>query len=115
MLAYIDVDGLKSVNDAHGHAAGDALLHDVAAAIQTHLRSYDAIARVGGDEFLCSLGRCRTDVARQRFHTVRDTLKQLHPAASFTVGFAALAPDDTPEQLQQRADKGLYESKQNPT
>ena len=57
VLAYVDVDGLKEVNDRQGHAAGDALLRDVVGAIQTHLRSYDPIVRVGGDEFVCALGQ----------------------------------------------------------
>jgi diguanylate cyclase (GGDEF)-like protein len=113
VLAYVDVDGLKSVNDARGHAAGDALLHDVVAAIGRHLRSYDGIARVGGDEFLCSLAGCTPEIARRRFHTVREMLRQFHPAASFSVGFAALGPNDTLEELQQRADKDLYEAKHN--
>jgi Diguanylate cyclase, GGDEF domain len=47
---------LKEVNDRQGHAAGDALLRDVAAAVLTHLRSYDELVRVGGDEFVCALG-----------------------------------------------------------
>jgi GGDEF domain-containing protein len=77
------------------------------------MRSYDGIARVGGDEFLCSLGGCTPEIARQRFQTVRETLRQLHPAASFSVGFTVLGPDDTLDQLQQRADEALYEAKHN--
>ena len=77
VLAYIDVDGLKQVNDSHGHGAGDALLRDVAGAIQKHLRSYDTLVRVGGDEFVCALGDCTPAVANIRFEEIRATLQQL--------------------------------------
>ena len=55
VVAFVDVDGLKTVNDTEGHAAGDELLREVARSITQHLRSYDVIARFGGDEFVCSL------------------------------------------------------------
>jgi len=55
VAAYMDVDGLKSVNDEQGHAAGDALLRAVAAGFRRHLRPYDLLIRLGGDEFLCAL------------------------------------------------------------
>ena len=51
-VVYVDVDGLKSVNDAHGHAAGDALIRSVADVLRARLpAAQDTIARVGGDEF----------------------------------------------------------------
>ncbi len=50
-VALLDVDGLKAVNDRHGHAAGDALLQEVAAALVEGARTADVVARVGGDEF----------------------------------------------------------------
>lgn len=53
VVAFIDVDHLKQVNDADGHAAGNALLVAVATALRGELRSYDLILRYGGDEFVC--------------------------------------------------------------
>jgi diguanylate cyclase (GGDEF)-like protein len=52
---FIDVDGLKQVNDSHGHEAGDALLRDMAAVLRATFRKSDIIARLGGDEF-CVFG-----------------------------------------------------------
>ena len=54
VLAFIDVDGLKTTNDSLGHAAGDELLRRVVDTVRDHLRSYDLIVRFGGDEFLCA-------------------------------------------------------------
>ena len=65
-LAFIDVDGLKELNDREGHAAGDALLQAVVLALRAQLRSYDPIVRVGGDEFLCGFTNTRLDASRRR-------------------------------------------------
>ena len=112
VLAFTDVDKLKQLNDSQGHAAGDALLREVVAAIQAHLRSYDPVVRVGGDEFVCALGDCTVADARRRFHEIQSTMQQTRPAASISVGFAPLNRGDTLEQLVAAADADLYEVKQ---
>ena len=76
VLAYVDVDGLKEVNDRGGHAAGDELLRDVVGAIRAHLRDYDLIVRVGGDEFLCVLADSGSEDARPRFQGIAATIQQ---------------------------------------
>ncbi len=50
-IAYFDIDGLKRVNDSHGHIAGDAVLRTLGSAIDSHVRTEDVPARYGGDEF----------------------------------------------------------------
>ena len=111
ILACLDVDGLKAVNDCHGHAAGDALLRNMVGAICRHLRSYDVVVRVGGDEFVCALSDCVAEDARRRFEEIQATFQQVQPDASFTVGFVALGAVETLEQLTQRGDAALYEAK----
>lgn len=111
VLAFTDVDKLKQLNDSQGHAAGDALLREVVAAMQAHLRSYDPVVRVGGDEFVCALGDCTLADASRRFHEIQSTMRQTRPAASISVGFAPLGPGDTLEQLVAAADAALYEVK----
>ena len=51
-VAFLDLDGFKSVNDTHGHDAGDAVLRATAARLQTAVRDADVVARYGGDEFV---------------------------------------------------------------
>jgi diguanylate cyclase (GGDEF)-like protein len=114
VLAYVDVNGLKQVNDRRGHSAGDDLLRDVAHAIQAHLRPYDTLVRVGGDEFLCALADCTPATARSRFQEMRATIHQTRPAASISVGLTDLHHDDDLRQLTDRADHALYEDKRSP-
>src|SRR5207249_4660498 len=70
VLAFVDVDGLKGINDVQGHAAGDQLLRDVAVALRTGLRSYDLVVRYGGDEFLCVLPGTAIEGTRRRLDAV---------------------------------------------
>lgn len=111
VLAYVDVDGLKQVNETKGHAAGDTLLQDTVLAIQTNLRSYDPVVRVGGDEFVCMLTHSSPQDARQRFRQIQTTITQTQQAESVSVGFANLGPEDTLAKLTARADKALRRAK----
>ena len=111
VVAYVDVDGLKAVNDSVGHMAGDALLSSVAESISYDLRSYDVICRFGGDEFLCSLTGQDSDGARDRFRQIGERLANATSGATITVGFAERSPDDTVEALVGRADAALIETR----
>jgi diguanylate cyclase (GGDEF)-like protein len=111
VLVMIDVDGLKTVNDRDGHAAGDALLRDVPTAIMVTLRSYDIIVRWGGDEFVCALPGLTTDATRARIEQIQRELQVLNHGATISAGIAELTPDDTLTALIARADKDLYQNK----
>jgi diguanylate cyclase (GGDEF)-like protein len=106
-LAYVDVVGLKAENDARGHAAGDALLQRAVHAIRGHLRSYDTIVRVGGDEFVCVMSGATIEDARQRFDAIHHALAGDRNPCEITVGFAALTPQDSATELIARADADL--------
>src|SRR5436190_17674822 len=99
VLAFVDVDGLKTVNDDHGHAAGDQLLRDVALALRTGLRSYDLVMRYGGDEFLCALPGTGIEGARRRFDEVARKLTERSPGASVSTGLATLEDTDALDEL----------------
>jgi diguanylate cyclase (GGDEF)-like protein len=104
IVAFVDVDGLKAVNDDRGHAAGDALLRTVARLIGDEFRSYDLILRFGGDEFVCSFSGAGLDEIGRRFERVGAHLSQAIPGASISIGVSKRRPADTIKTLLDRAD-----------
>jgi diguanylate cyclase (GGDEF)-like protein len=107
-LAFVDVDNLKGVNDAHGHAVGDGVLRQVVGTIRSSVRDYDLIVRYGGDEFLCGLLNVTLVEAAKRFDTAQTELTA-SPNVSFTVGLAELGPGDELDDLIRRADEAMYQ------
>ncbi len=110
-LAFVDVDGLKQINDSSGHAAGDQLLRAVADAIRAHLRPYDLVVRYGGDEFLCGFLDLPAAASAKRFALVNADLAETQQA-SVTVGLAEFETGDALDELIERADTALYAEKQ---
>ena len=106
-IAYIDVVGLKAANDKLGHAAGDALLQRVVGTIRTHLRSYDSIVRLGGDEFLCVMSGTTLEDARTRFDAVQAVLAADPDPCQIKVGFSSLGAGDATADLVERADSDM--------
>jgi diguanylate cyclase (GGDEF)-like protein len=106
VLAFVDVDDLKTVNDRDGHAAGDRVLQTVVSAIRTRLRSFDPIMRYGGDEFVCGLSGTDLSEAKRRFESIGIAI-EADAHVGISVGLAALAADDTPERLAERADAAM--------
>jgi diguanylate cyclase (GGDEF)-like protein len=111
VLAFVDVDGLKTINDRDGHAAGDALLIAATASIQAELRSYDPVVRFGGDEFVCAIGGTDVESASERFDAIGTRLAETGRGRSITVGLAALRPKDSLEDLLERGDENLLASR----
>ena len=109
----IDLDGFKGLNDTFGHAAGDSLLRDVAAAWSGELRQGDVLARAGGDEFFAVLADC--DVHRARAVAAR-MVAVIPSPVSACVGVVVVPggrdapPTDIP-QLLADVDTALYEGK----
>ena len=113
VLAFIDVDGLKLVNDSLGHAAGDRLLVEVVTCVRGVLRSYDLVIRYGGDEFVCVISGLSLAAATKRLALVNHALAQAPEHGSVTVGLALLQLVDSVEDLVARADAALYQQRKN--
>jgi diguanylate cyclase (GGDEF)-like protein len=107
IVAFVDVDNLKGINDTEGHPAGDALLRSVADSLRQCLRSYDLIMRYGGDEFVCALPNVDIEDARRRFADVSAVLAAAPVKSSITVGFAEFVEDCPAGELIRRADDDL--------
>jgi diguanylate cyclase (GGDEF)-like protein len=107
-VAFVDVDELKVVNDSFGHAAGDLLLKQVAAALSSKLRSYDLVIRYGGDEFVCVLPGVTADVAASRLASINAVLRISTHIGSMSVGVSDLQPGDSAQDIVRRADEALY-------
>ncbi len=112
-VVMLDLDGFKSLNDRHGHAAGDRMLCDVAAALTDALRSQDTIARLGGDEF-CVIAP-ETDNPRalaERIVTAVSAAAARFEQLSGSVGLAVFPEDGAGIDLLLRAaDERLLEAK----
>jgi diguanylate cyclase (GGDEF)-like protein len=112
VLAFVDVDGLKAINDSRGHAAGDRMLVAVANTLGAALRSYDLIIRYGGDEFVCTMSGLNMGIAKTRFALINTALAKAPEQGSVTVGLAELQPNDSAKDLVARADAALYRKRQ---
>jgi diguanylate cyclase (GGDEF)-like protein len=110
VLAYVDADDLKGVNDRDGHAAGDALLRDLVVLLRSKLRPYDPVVRWGGDEFICIVSDTDLKSANNRFEEIRRTLAEKR-RTPVSVGLAVLEVGDTLEMLIERADAALLEAR----
>ncbi len=106
VVAFVDVDELKTVNDRDGHAAGDRVLQSVVRAMRARLRSFDPIVRYGGDEFVCGLGGTDRAEAERRFDLIGIAI-EADAGVGISVGFAELEPGDTADGLTERADAAM--------
>ena len=107
-LVILDLDGFKEVNDAQGHAAGDAVLVDAASCWSSLLRDGDLLARVGGDEFVAVLDDCPPE----RVEQVAQRLARATPRpVTASVGVVWSDGRDDLEQLLTLADGAVYRSK----
>ncbi len=112
IVAYVDVDRLKAINDSRGHAAGDRMLLDVATTLRSHLRLQDVVIRYGGDEFVCVLPDANLDDATGWFDLVNAALTAGPFRGSVTVGLAEMRGGESADDFVARADAALYRKRQ---
>jgi diguanylate cyclase (GGDEF)-like protein len=111
VLAFIDVDGLKQLNDSQGHLAGDSLLRLLGETLRANVRPYDVIVRYGGDELICAMPNLSASEARARFEKVAALLTAADAKHSVTFGLAKAEPADTLQELLARADADLLHAR----
>ena len=117
-MLFVDLDGLKVINDSFGHQAGDEALVQVARLLVGGVRKSDVVARIGGDEFAILLGHSDEDSARETATRLVDLIAasdfrhggQTMPL-SVAIGAAAIHAEDTPETAMARADEEMYRRK----
>lgn len=113
-LLMVDVDHFKALNDAYGHAVGDAVLRRIGTALATGLRPGDLLARFGGEEFSALVadidGRAVHDVAERLRHLVATPSDDL-PPCTVSVGVAAVRAGEGFDGLVRRADAALFRAK----
>ena len=119
-LIYVDLDNFKSINDNHGHDTGDTILGEVADILKSRSRTYDLVARIGGDEFVVWLDGVDFTVAKRRAGELAIALAELSrysgeglPQLGASVGIVEFdaAHDVDTRQLVARADRAMYDVK----
>ena len=118
VLAYVDVRGLKSVNDTEGHLMGDELIMAVAGLMKESARADDVVGRIGGDEFALLLDEQTAEGAEPVLRRIQARVEERRAAMEIrvpwelTIGIAAFPTDGTTlEELLGTADRRLYEQR----
>ena len=110
VLALIDVDDFKAVNDSRGHAHGDAVLAAVGKLMRS-MRKEDRAYRVGGDEFALLLVETDAAEAASTFARLRSETREALFGATLSIGYVNLAPEQLDQEPYELADTALYEAK----
>jgi diguanylate cyclase (GGDEF)-like protein len=111
-VCLVDLDGFKAVNDRSGHAAGDAVLRAVTAALSGVVRQTDTVARLGGDEFAV-LAETAEDDGELLASRLRDAVALLGAGSGVTasVGLTVVRRGDEASEVLHRADQAMYRAK----
>ena len=114
-VIVLDVDRLKPINDAYGHAAGDQVLKAVVAVLVRHVRSSDVIGRLGGDEFALLLWNLSETDARAKAASLEQAIDELSfvfrgrtVSAGASAGIAILGPHAEAGRALEEADRAMY-------
>ena len=114
-IIVLDVERLKPINDAFGHAAGDEVLKAVVAVLLRHVRASDVIGRLGGDEFALILWNLSETDARAKAASLEQTIDALSfvfsgrtVSAGASAGIAVLGPHAEASRALEQADSAMY-------
>jgi diguanylate cyclase (GGDEF)-like protein len=121
-VVYFDVDGLKQINDTHGHPAGDAALRHVAGILCKNVRSSDLVGRLGGDEFGVILAQTNQEQATAKAVTLAQEIGKrslrwgkVKITVSAAYGVYTFSGSDDPQVAIEAADKAMYKQKRVPS
>lgn len=117
-LIYFDLDHFKQVNDAFGHAGGDAVLQRLAGTLLDNVRETDIVGRLGGDEFGIILSHADEAAARVKAEMLTGLMRKLlvpfegqEIGVSLSAGTISFKPDEDPAEALARADRAMFEAK----
>ena len=117
-LLFVDVDGLKALNDAFGHAAGDAALIHLTELMVSSVRQTDLVARIGGDEFAILLDHADEKSAQETAARLAERVAGCEFCfegrclpLSIAIGFTLVETGDSPVAVLDRADEAMYREK----
>ena len=114
-LIYLDLDDFKRVNDAHGHATGDAVLRLVADAMRAAVRQADVVGRLGGDEFGVLMPETDAAVAHAAASRLVGGIRTVFrgtPSVTASIGVVAVSGTEAgTDELLRQADRAMYEAK----
>ena len=117
-MLFVDIDGLKTINDSYGHKAGDEALIQVARELAAGVRRSDTVARLGGDEFGILLERADEATALETSERLAERIAacEFHYDGTklklgVAIGVGLIGKDDTPDSIMNRADKAMYRAK----
>lgn len=116
VLAFVDIDHFKQINDLHGHKVGDQVLAELSAVLKMSIREVDLAARYGGEEFVLLLsGLALADAGqvleRIRLQVMERAFSQAQIPLTVSIGVAQYHPGDDADELLNRADRLLYDAK----
>jgi diguanylate cyclase (GGDEF)-like protein len=119
-VVYFDLNNFKHINDAHGHAAGDAVLQHFASLLAGQTRDTDVLARIGGDEFGLILAHVTLDQAMKKAESLDQNLRETPPIwnnqtvpVEFSFGVYELLAGASPDQAIAQADQAMYVQKRS--
>lgn len=122
LLAMLDIDYFKHINDSYGHLAGDVVIREIASRLQFCVREHDSVARYGGEEFMLIMSGISEDSAIQRISEIHKIIGRtplifgdnaIHVTCSIGALYTTVTPKDRPDILLNQADQLLYAAKRS--